>query len=516
MSVHSYFELATTLIGWHIANAIAALLAHSGLVLLPFAALLWRNWSEPLRSQSPRNAATVSLRRMELDGLIGALVIVFAFLPAVPVSRSDIHFSAPYTDTPTNAQSPDLPYSTDTQAIGVIRVPILWWLVYQVSSKLTDQVVVAVDGLENPAVLRASLLKIAELSIVNEGLIAELRQFRRDCYEPSLAKYQAQSNPPPTGDHFSAVDWLGSHFFAQTPGYYRECLDVELCGYGYHANSPVPGWPHRPGLDIASAQPRCDVWWDDQRLGLRVRLLHDLHLQAPWFKRFTQIFSDRMDERDWREDPLRVRRFEDRVLRRMLNQVPRFMVERADRESGIFLPSWGMFSANGLQQVVASLGALALSALLHIVMELVVVGLPMLQALLLMLLYVALPLVVPYAALQPGIIVRAAVLLFSLRFLTALWAIAAYLDEKLLKVMYPDAMGLEFGASGTVADVVLGLITLTAYLVLPLAWFILLGALSSRSAAALAGGWSQFSARLDKTSTTAIGSLSGLLRTRGG
>ncbi len=62
-----------------------------------------------------------------------------------------------------------------------------------------------------------------------------------------------------------------------------------------------------------------------------------------------------------------VRRFEDRVLRRMLNQVPRIMVERADRESGWFL-------ADGLQQLVATVGAL-------------------------MLLYITLPLVLPYAAL---------------------------------------------------------------------------------------------------------------------
>ncbi len=67
--------------GWHIANGIAELLVTSGLVLLPLLMLFWRNWSEPMRSQSMR-AAAVSLRRMEIDALTAMVVIVFTFLPA--------------------------------------------------------------------------------------------------------------------------------------------------------------------------------------------------------------------------------------------------------------------------------------------------------------------------------------------------------------------------------------------------------------------------------------------------
>ncbi len=516
MNVHSYFELATTLIGWHIANGIAELLTLSGLVLVPFVVLLWRNFAEPVRSQSARSAAAVSLRRMELDTLIAAVVIVFAFLPAVPVSRSEILFTQPYTDTPTNAQDPERPYGGHTDAVGEIRVPIFWWLVYQVSANVTDRVVGVIDRLDDPAVLRASLLRIAQLSIVDERLIAELRQFRRDCYEPSLSQYQRASNPPHSSDHFDAVDWLGSHLLLRTPGYYRACPDVNVCGNGHHAQSAVPNWPYRPGIDRAPGQPRCDAWWDAADIGLRKRLLADLHRQAPWFKHRTQKVIDSMDAERRAQQPDLVRKFEDRVLRRMLNQVPRIMVERADRESGIFFNTLGLLSVDGLQQVAAGLGALILSALLHIVMELVVVGLPMLQALLLMLFYIALPLVVPYAALQPSIILRAAVLLFSLRFVSALWAVAEFLDEQLLETMYPDSMAFEFGSTGTIADVVLGLITLLAYLALPVAWFLLLGALSSRASHALAGSWGELSGRLDKASGSALGTLGSALRSRRG
>ncbi len=500
--------------GWHIANGIADLLVASGLILLPLVLLVWRNWSDPMRSQSMRNSAAVSLRRMELDALVATAVLVFTFLPAVPVSRDEIRFVGPYTETPTSAQQPNVPYGARNDAVAGIRVPIFWWLVYQVSTLLTDRTVSIIDGLGDPAVLRASLLRIAQLSITDEGLIAEIGQFRRDCYDPALAKYQRTANPPEATNDFAAVDWLGSHLFIRTPGYYRACPDIRQCGTGYQAKVPVPGWPLRAGVDPKPHQPRCDVWWDHDRLGLRIRILANLQEQSPSFRRDIERVADSMKD-GHRGRPLDlVRRFEDRALRRMLNQVPRIMVERADREKGIFFNSLGWFSINGLQQLVASIGALLLSALMHIIMELVVVGLPMLQALMLMLMYIALPLVAPYAVLQPGIILRAALLLFSLRFVSALWAVAEYLDERLLRTMYPDARLLEFGGSGTVADVVLGLITLTAYLTLPLAWFLLIGALSSRSMAALAGGWSQLSGRLDHSAGGAANRFRDMLQGR--
>ena len=517
MKVHSYFELATTLIGWHVANSIAEVLVKSGLVLLPLGILIWRNWSEPMRSQSMREAAAVSLRRMELDALIACVVIVLAFLPAVPVSRTDIRFEEPYNDTPTHAQAPNLPYGINSDSVLGIRIPVLWWLVYHASALFTDQVVSAIDKLDDPAILRASLLRIAQLTIDDEKLIAEIRRFRIDCFEPSLAKYQRAPNPPKVNNNFEAVDWLGSEIFLETEGYYRACSDVQRCGTGYGATLPVIGWPARPGQDAILHQPQCDAWWNDEQLGLRARLVENLIEQGPWLQSFIDRMEKKMQDPQVRaNNPYLVRHMVDRILRRMLNQVPRNMVVRADREPGIFIFNPGAPSFDWVQQLIASFGALMLSALMHIMMELILIGLPMLQALMLMLLYMALPLAVPYAVLQPGIIVRAVVLLFSLRFLSALWAVAEFLDEKLLRTMYPDWLAFEFGGSGTVADVVLGLITLTAYLTLPVAWFLLMGAISSRTSMALAGSWGYLNSSLNQTASGSSSALRLPLRGRRG
>ena len=240
-----------------------------------------------------REAAAVSLRRMELDALIACVVIVLAFLPAVPVSRTDIRFEEPYNNTPTHAQAPNLPYGINSDSVLGIRIPVFWWLVYHASALFTDQVVTAIDKLDDPAILRTSQLRIAQLTIDDEKLIAEIRRFRVDCFEPSLAKYQRAPNPPKVTNNIEAVDWLGLEIFLKTEGYYRACSDVQRCGTGYSATLPVTGWPARPGQDVVLHQPQCDAWWNDEQLGLRARLVENLIEQGPWL----QSLIDRMEKR---------------------------------------------------------------------------------------------------------------------------------------------------------------------------------------------------------------------------
>ena len=173
------------------------------------------------------------------------------------------------------------------------------------------------------------------------------------------------------------------------------------------------------------------------------------------------------------------------------------MVNRPDEGKSIRWLSTDLFSIDGIQQVIGTIGALFASTLFHVIMEMLVIGLPMTQALMLMLLYVAIPLVVPYAVINPSIIVRVILILFAIRFVSALWALAAFLDEKLIETMYPDSAIFEFGGSGTTADIVLGLITLFTYLSLPIAWFLLMGTVSSSAISSLGHSWGQISQKAD-------------------
>ena len=66
-------------------------------------------------------------------------------------------------------------------------------------------------------------------------------------------------------------------------------------------------------------------------------------------------------------------------------------------------------------------------------------ALPMFQALALMcLLYIAIPIAVPFAVLKPSLLLFITSAIFTLKFMPGLWALAALLDDKLIKYMYGE------------------------------------------------------------------------------
>ncbi len=503
MRVGSYLELASTLIGWHLAGAIAAILTSTGLVLMPFVIAVIRNWAEPMRSQQSKVAAPVSLRRMEQDVGLFAVVIIFFFLPAIPITIDDIEYTNSDLNHTVSASEPSAPYSSDLEKLGEFQVPIIWWLVHEISSYLAHGVVDAIDRMAHPSILRAELLKASRIRITDETIITEIREFRTDCYEPALAKFQRQ------GDQISmsgrseldrSVDWIGSKIFLETPGYYRKCNDINQCGTGYRSSKFRPQWSSLTNQSSTPGFPYCSHWWSHPDIGLRAKIISSMKQDTSSLH--SSIEGVRAIQKKKRNDGihLNVEDYEDRYIRRAINISPWIMVERADRKEQFRQFSWkSLTSIDGWQQIIASLGSLTVSGLIHIAMEFVVIGLPMLQALTLMLVYISIPLVVPYAVLNPSILLRVIILLFSLRFLTALWAIAEFLDERLLAQLYPDSGFFEFGGGGSSADLVLSLITLTAYLTLPLAWFYIMAAVGSRVINQTAIGFSSLSNNLNNS-----------------
>lgn len=492
MRVDSYFELATTLIGWHTAETIAEILTSSGLVYLPFGIALARNWSEPVRSQEAKYAAPVSLRRMEQDICIALIVIIFFFLPAVPVNAVDVEFAERGQSKTISAQDPASPYTQRLDKVFQVRVPLIWWLVHEVASYITGASIATLDILGHPSHLRAELLQIQKTKLTDEVVINEVRQFREDCYEPALAKFQQTVTPAQsdgTGMTSDAVDWIGSRYFVQTPGYYKRCANVQQCGTGYKATQKAT---KRIFDKSASEELYCDEWWAKPVVGLRARIITALETQGNEQRDNIERMRKLEQKKLKRNEPFDIIAYEDIYLRRALHGARWTMVNRADRAGQRHLLSIGnLMTLDGWQQIIATAGSLAISFILHAAMEFVLVGLPMLQALMLMLIYISIPLIVPYAMLQPAILVRLIFLIFTIRFVTVLWAIAEFLDEKLLEQMYPDANRFEFAGSGTGADAVLSLITLTAYLTLPMIWLFVMSAAGSTAASSMSAGLNQ-------------------------
>ena len=110
-------------------------------------------------------------------------------------------------------------------------------------------------------------------------------------------------------------------------------------------------------------------------------------------------------------------------------------------------------------------------------MYIVTTGLPMVQAIILACLYIALPIAVPFATLRPGLLVFFISALFSLKFLTALWALSKFIDERMIDYMYGDTgILVQWGFN----DLVLTIITSLSYVGLPIVWLWLMSSFTGK------------------------------------
>ena len=101
----------------------------------------------------------------------------------------------------------------------------------------------------------------------------------------------------------------------------------------------------------------------------------------------------------------------------------------------------------------------------------------MVQAIVLACLYIALPIAVPFATLRPGLLVFFISALFSLKFLTALWALSKFIDERMIGYMYDNTSNLVQLDSN---DTVLSIITTLSYVGLPIVWLWLMSSFTGK------------------------------------
>lgn len=445
MQTSSFMELTLTVLGWQISNRLAELIVASGLIYLPLLFLFWRNWSQPARSQEAKAAAPVSMRRMEQDVAIVFVTIILAFLPAVTISISEVEYTIG-GDRKAIGTSGDLPYEITDQTD--IKVPVLWWLVHQASSGFTEMFVSAVHAFRSPSNVRALSLALDYTKFDDPNLVAELRQFDLDCYLPALSRAERTNGS-------KQPEWRGDTDVLLQANYYPSL----------NATRRVTSWNPPYDFSPGNEGPSCDTWWQDGPNGL----LNRLH---------SHIESRTAPETDYGMLVLfgnaSHARTEESVRKFLANKPPpNISGSTADPDDRDTLSLW----AN-----LAAAGSLLAYPLVKTGMYLVVSGLPMLQSLVLLCIYLALPIAVPFAALRPGLIVFFTAAIFAVKFMTALWALAQFIDESLISFMYGDGTGsgLQVG-SGSTTDILLAIITSISYLGFPLVWLWLMASFTNTS-----------------------------------
>ena len=471
METGSYLELALTLYGWQVSNRIAELLVASGLIYIPLLWLVMRNWTQPARSQEAKAAAPVSMRRMEQDMLIAFIAIILCFIPAVSVKTSDISHTSRITGKVISSNSPNAPYASG-EIPEEIKVPVYWWLVYQLSTGFTNIFTASIHSFGKPSHIRDITLELDYMSLDDLTLRAELKRFDLDCHLPALRQLE-QENPAAFAAHTTPSgppsQWRADDMFFETPGYY----DTRI------ATQPIPAWSANYDFtEGGKAGPHCDVWWKDPSNGLE-RRIYD----------YIVAKTDNPDH-----DFALVTYFGpptvDKTVRRFLLKEPPPAKFRADLTGEGAKGDW-------LGTTVGYVGGAVAYPMIKGAMYLVKTALPMFQALALMCIYIAIPFAVPFAVLKPSLLLFFTSAIFTLKFMTGLWALASLLDDKLIDYMYgEDAIHTGVGSP---EDMVLMIVTETSYVALPVVWIWLVSSFTGSSVSGVNSLFAYTAGKLDSS-----------------
>lgn len=254
MTVESVLELYVTIFAWQQYNSLWALLMETGIALVPFIIILFKNYVEPVSSQASRDASATSLRRMELDIVLALSVVVLAGQPVLPFHASTLSFEPPCEEwgvekKKVTAGNTGTSYDSVFKALNVkTEVPIWWYGVLALSGGATRA---AIKGIECPVDVSGLQVALDANRVDSSVLMGEMERFREECFVPARSKFHGTGiaiTDPATVAKLEAlfeehgaddIDWPGSHILQEIPGFY----DRE------RAEHPVPGWPYDASRD---------------------------------------------------------------------------------------------------------------------------------------------------------------------------------------------------------------------------------------------------------------------------
>lgn len=467
MGVNSYLEVFTTLFGWRLYEAFWNVLAETGLVWLPIVGIVLKNVLQARGSGADEgNAGQLSLKRIEVEVLVMFLVIVFAALPTYEVRLSSIQYYRPAAscDVPAEVVAGDATGTTYDDAFitlggQVARAPLWWALVGYLSSGVTSAAVAAIPC---EADLRGISFKLNQEKLTDPRLRQEVQEFTAQCFMPARSRLLRER---PTGVLApDDTEWLGSRFFQTAAGYYDTL----------YSKSPRVGFPYQSPRDDGFpagvwGYPTCNEWWQAGApdVGLRARIVAALETDVvddltSWFGSATRGEA------------------EDQVIKTILradSQVARFtgsLGAGLGRNEGVV----GTLTSGAT--ALAATAGLALNAGPHFSkMYVIREAAPIIQALLLMTVVMMLGFLMVFSGYSITAIGVASVAYFGIKFWTVLWAVAYWIDNRMIDAMTPVENGLVAAVAYAIGlgdkQWLFNFITSALYVALPMVWILVLG-----------------------------------------
>ena len=353
-----------------------------------------------------------------------------------------------------------------TGSPATVNIPVWWYAVLAMTSGFNHAVV---EGLPAASDLRTFEQQARLATIADPRLRQEASDFFSECYVPARSKYQAERPATAAVNATLATygeddpDWMGSHVYRSTAGYYDSL----------RPSKQIPGWAYDPARDTeydpASpptwGKPTCKEWWEDAGQGLRKQLMDEADATSSGFSGWWS----RPWPRPWPASSSRMRWPAPCSTTHRPVWSSNDLVANNTGTTGLLGTAENLVKGG-----LAAGGVLTASALFSVTMTAVLQALPMVQALLLLGVYALLPLVVVLSRYSLSMMVIGAMAIFTVKFWSVLWYLAMWVDQNLIQSMYPDVnVFLQIFANPGEHDtkrMLLNMITTSLYLGLPLLW----------------------------------------------
>lgn len=503
MQVGSVIELYTTIYGWELYNTLTEIFFDTGLMWAPILAIIYRNWKNPATSQENRAASITSLSRMQFDIYCSILVIILCIFPLSPIAINDMSFGTVCTDQYGNKVEKQINQSESTYEDNIkitdTKAPIFWHVIMSIGSGINYQAIGNMPCFEDVAWLDDAL---RNMSISDEKVNKEYNRFVNECYLPAKSKYEEAMSDKQYSEYVKTelengrpgstwwtTDYededpyfMGSHFYLETPGFYKPENNVAEHGTGFRAKLPVDGWLYDSTRDkdytpdmLANndpGSPYCDEWWTHPTIGLKKKLFESVETMKS-----THIHENLSI---WETAQIIIPSVFPSTHTEETEDIFIKALSRNNNSNFAGTEFWSAADQNSKVIKAAQSGAMLLFggakvAGHYVEMNTLKTAAPMVQALLLMIIYMLISFVLIISAYDLKVVFSIAFLIITIKFCSVMWALSEYLYNNLFVSMFPNASFIGSVIDSDVKRVILDMILAGMFLVVPIILVAMLG-----------------------------------------
>lgn len=521
--VSSILEIYTTGFGWALYNVFFVLFAATGILAYPFLLLVYESWRGGSENSNTMSMGSLgSLQTMKWGLMMKILVFLIAVVPSSPSSLTQLKYERSCDVTGEVATGADITSVNDTSLFGDInrsgaelvsttpaltKIPALWKFVLAISGGVNSYVVSSIPCLPDLTELDR---EISNITLDDSEVESQYRQFVSECYVPAKSRFLNRS-----GKFADSVDTelatasypieehieLDSELFKSVGGLYAACTDTSICGSTLRAKNPVEGIAYSAARDKDYSQeqidagvagtPYCGAWWTSLRTDMADSVVLTKPLRqgaAMQVMKVAEVLADLVPYTDASTSTAELR--EKYAIRSAVRAAPADftgMYKSNSSSVAVNLAKQAAVATGGKGDLVAGTAAGALfiggslipgvgdvaegvaSSFASYIASLYVVqkAAPMMQAMILMLIYAFLPIYLVISKYELDAVITGAALIFVVKIMTIVFAVADYLDDALYATMYPDMNMIGSLATQGIDRLVLMAVVLGMYVFAP-------------------------------------------------